>query len=90
MQQVALVAFVALLLYLALRVWRMKRPSMPLLIAYPVFLLIMVGGGLVVFIAMSYAAEAYRLSKELTLVAIYGTTTVSLFILWFIARRFIG
>lgn len=56
MTQFALVALVALALYFALRVARIKRPSMPFLVAYPLFVLILVGGGVAVFVGASNAA----------------------------------
>lgn len=90
MTQFALIAVVALALYLALRVGRIKRPSMPFLVAYPLFVLILVGGGVAVFVGMSNVAVAYGLGREEGLAAIYGSTALALLILWFIAKRVVG
>lgn len=90
MTQFALVALLALALYLALRVARIKRPSMPFLVAYPLFVLVLVGGGVAVFVGMSQVAAAYGLGREAGLAAIYGATAVSLLILWFIAKRIVS
>ena len=85
MTQIAWAAVGALLLYFALRVAQMKR-SLPFLIAYPLFVLILVGGGIAVFIGTSWAATLLGLSREAGLIAIYGVTALSLFALWFLAR----
>lgn len=90
MTQFALVAIVALALYLALRVARLKRPSMPFLVAYALFVLVLVGGGVATFVGMSNVVVAYGLAREMALAATYGTTAVSLLILWFIAKRIVS
>jgi len=82
----------ALLLYLALRVVQMKRGSMPFLIAYPLFVLILVGGGVGVFLAASHVALAYGYTGEdsVALAGIFGVTGLCLLPLWWLARRVIG
>lgn len=92
MSQILLAVTAALFAYFALRVVQMKRPSMPFLIAYPVFLLIMVGGGLVAFIALSYAAATFGYNSEdaAALAGILGGTGFCLLLLWWVARRAIG
>ena len=79
-----------MLVYFALRVVQMKRPAMPFVVAYPLFVLILVGGGVAIFIGMSWVAVLLRLPHEVALGAIYGVTAVSLFGLWWAARRAIG
>ena len=79
-----------LALYLALRVVQMKRPSMPFIVAYPLFVLIFVGGATALFIGASNAAVALRLEREFALAFTYGLTVVALFVLWRIARRLIA
>jgi hypothetical protein len=89
MSLIAWLAVAALLLYFALRVAQMKR-SMPFLIAYPLFVLILVGGGIAVFIGMSWVAAFLGLGKEAALGTVYGVTALSLFVLWRLARRAIA
>ncbi len=83
---------VALLLYLALRVVQMKRRSMPFLIAYPLFVLILVGGGICVFLAASRVALTYGFTGEdpVALAGVFGVTGLCLLPLWWLARRAIG
>lgn len=88
MSQLAWGALAALLLYFALRVATMKR-SMPFVFAYPLFVLILLGGGIAVFLGASWAAVWLGLAREPALVAIFGVTAVSLFLLWWLARRVI-
>jgi hypothetical protein len=92
MSQVVLVVGVALLAYLALRVVQIKRASLPFLIAYPVFVLILAGGGLAVFVGLSNAAAAlgYGAEDPVAMVAVFGLTGVALLILSWVARRTIG
>jgi len=92
MSQIVLVVGTALLVYLALRVVQIKRPSLPFLIAYPVFVLIFVGGGLVAFVALSRAVAAlgYGSEEPAAMVGIFGGTALALLILSWAARRAIG
>ncbi len=90
LSQFALIAIGALLLYLALRVVQMKRRSFPFLLAYPAFVLILVGGGVGVFVGAGNAAVALRLGHEVALAFTYGLTVLSLIAFWRIARRLIG
>jgi hypothetical protein len=85
MTQITWAAVGALLLYFALRVAQMKR-SLPFLIAYPLFVLILVGGGIAVFVGTSWIAVILNLGKEAALIAVYGVTVLSLFVLWWLAR----
>jgi hypothetical protein len=91
MSQIALVIGVALLAYLALRVVQIKRASLPFLIAYPIFLLIFVGGGVALFIGLSHgvAALGYTGEHPVGLAAIYGGTALGLLFLGWMARRVI-
>lgn len=89
MTQIAWAAVAALLLYFALRVAQMKR-SLPFLIAYPLFVLILVGGGIALFVGTSWVAAMMKLGKEAALIAIYGVTVLGLFVLWWLARRAIA
>lgn len=91
MSQLALVIGAALLVYLALRVVKIKRASLPFLIAYPVFVLIFVGGGAALFIGLSHAAVAlgYGAKDPAALMAIYGGTALGLLVLSWVARRVI-
>lgn len=86
MSQLAWGALAALLLYFALRVATMKR-SMPFVFAYPVFVFILLGGGIAVFIGASWGAVWLGLAREAALIAVFGVTAVSLFLLWWLARR---
>ena len=80
----------AVLLYLALRVVQMKRPSMPFLIAYPLFVVILLGGGVALFVGFSWGAVLLALGHEASLAYSYGLTALGLFVLWRVARRVIG
>ncbi|MBL9096495.1 MAG: hypothetical protein JNK07_06160 [Alphaproteobacteria bacterium] len=80
----------AVLLYLALRVVQMKRPSMPFLIAYPLFVVILLGGGVALFVGFSWGAVLLDLGHEASLAYSYGLTALGLFVLWRVARRVIG
>lgn len=86
MTQLMLGAAAALLLLFAVRVARMPR-SLPFVVAYLVFVVVLVGGGVAVFVGSSWAAVWLRLGKEAALLATFGTTLVSLFFLWWVARR---
>jgi hypothetical protein len=92
MSQIALVVGAALLVYLALRVVQIKRPSLPFLIAYPAFVLIFAGGGVALFIGLSHAAArlGYGSEDPAAMVAIFGGTALGLLVLSWIARRAIG
>lgn len=80
----------AVLLYLALRVAQMKRAGMPFLIAYPLFVVILMGGGVALFVGFSWGAVLLDLGHEASLAYTYGLTALGLFVLWRIARRVIG
>ncbi len=84
------VAVGVLALYLALRVVQMKRQSMPFVVAYPLFVMIFVGGAVAIFVGASNAAAVLRLEREFALAFSYGLTIVALFLLWRIARRLIA
>lgn len=90
MTQFALVALGALLLYLALRVVQMKRRSMPFLVAYPLFVIVFLGGGVGMFVGASRLVAELRLGQELAPAAVYGATALTLVILWLVARRLIA
>ena len=89
MSLVALAALGALLLYLALRVARMKRRSLPFVLAYPLFVLILLGGSAAIFVVASHSAVWAGLDGEnpRALIGIYGMTAVGALVLWFVARR---
>lgn len=89
MTQLALIALIALMLYLALRVVQMKRPSLPFLVAYPLFVLILWGGAVVVFVVVSKVAAGLALEREAALIVVYGTTGIATVLLWLLARRII-
>lgn len=82
-------ALIGLLLYLALRVVQIKRPSLPFLVAYPLFVLILWGGAIIVFVAMSNLASLLTLGREASLVIVYGATGLATIALWVVARRVI-
>lgn len=84
--QAMLGAAVALLVLFGVRVARMPR-SLPFVVAYLVFVVVLVGGGVAVFVGSSWAAVWLGLGKEAALMATFGTTLVSLFFLWWVARR---
>lgn len=86
MTPIMLGAAALLLVVFGVRVARMPR-SLPFLVAYLVFVVVLVGGGVAVFLGTSWAAVALRLGKEAALAATFGTTLVSLFFLWWVARR---
>lgn len=90
MSQFAYGIAAAVLLYLVLRVAQMKRAGMPFLIAYPLFVLILVGGGVALFVGFGWGAVALGLGREASLAYTFGLTAVGLFVLWRIARRVIG
>jgi hypothetical protein len=89
MSQFAWVALAALLLYFALRVWRLKRPSLPFLIAYPLFVAVLLGGALATFVAASRAAASFGYTAEdpIALAGVFGVTGLASLVLWWIARR---
>lgn len=90
MQYLVYIMAGAVLLYLALRVVQMKRESLPFLIAYPLFVLIFVGGGMALFVGFGWGASALGFGREASLAYTYGLTALGLFVLWRIARRIIG
>jgi hypothetical protein len=92
MTQYAWVALAALLLYFALRVWRLKRPTLPFLIAYPLFVAILVGGALATFIGASRTAASlgYGAEDPVAMFGIFGVTGLASLVLWWIARRIIS
>ena len=90
MSNLALGAFGVLLVYLGLRVVQLKRRGMPFLLAYPLFVVIFVGGSVAVFIAATNAAVAMKLNHEVGLVFSYGMTVFALVVFWRVARRLIG
>ena len=89
MSHYALVALAALLVYFALRVWRLKRRSLPFVVAYPVFVAILLGGGAIVFIGTSRLAASlgYAAQDPMAMVAVFGATGFALLVLWWIASR---
>jgi hypothetical protein len=89
--QFVLVTGGVFLVYLALRVAQMKR-SLPFVVAYPLFVLILVGGSVVAFIVASHGAvlAGFRGDDPRVRVAIFGVTAVASLILWLIARFAIG
>lgn len=86
MTHAALALGLVALIYFAVRVARMPR-SVPFVVAYLVFVVVLVGGGIAAFIGTSWLAVALRLGKEAALGFTFGLTTVSLFFLWWVARR---
>jgi hypothetical protein len=92
MSPVVIAAAVALFLYLALRVVQMKRKSLPFLVAYPLFVAILVGGGIAAFVGASYAAVAWvrGIDEAFVLAGVFAVTGVCLLPLWWLARRAIG
>ncbi len=86
MTQLMLAASAVLLVLFAVRVARMER-SLPFVVAYLVFVVLLVGGGVAVFIGTSWAAVLLGLGKEAALGVTFGVTVVSLFFLWWVARR---
>lgn len=92
MTPIVIAVAAALLLYLALRVAQIKRPSLPFLVAYPVFVLIFVGGGLVLFVGLSQIAArlGYGSEDPAAMVGVFGGTGLGLLLLSWIARRAIG
>jgi hypothetical protein len=86
MTQIMIAAVAALLVYFAIRVARMER-SLPYVVAYPVFVIILVGGGVGVFIGMSWVSVLLGLEREAAFAVIFGATAASLFFLWWVARR---
>lgn len=92
MSQIVLAVAAALLVYLGLRVMQIKRPSLPFLVAYPVFVLIFVGGGLALFVGLSHVAArlGYGSEDPAAMVGVFGGTALGLWVLSWIARRAIG
>ena len=86
MTPIMLGAAAVLLVLFGVRVARMPR-SLPFVVAYFVFVVVLVGGGVAVFIGAGWVAVLLRLSKEVALAATFGVTLVSLFFLWWVARR---
>jgi hypothetical protein len=76
----------AALVYFAVRVARMER-SLPFVIAYLVFVAVFVGGGIATFVGASWLAAVLRLGREAALGLTFGVTVLSLFFLWWVARR---
>jgi hypothetical protein len=79
------VAAVALI-YFAVRVARMPR-SLPFLLAYPLFVFLLVGGGVAIFVGASWIAVWLGLGKEAALAATFGTTALGLVLMWWVALR---
>ena len=77
---------VLVLVYFAVRVARMPR-SLPFLVAYPLFVFILGGGGVAVFVGASWAATWLRVGREVSLSIALGGTAVGLFVLWWVALR---
>ena len=86
MTQLMLGAAIVLLVLFGVRVARMPR-SLPFVVAYFVFVVVLVGGGISVFVGASWAAVLLGLGKEAALGATFSVTLVSLFFLWWVARR---
>ncbi|MEQ1868158.1 MAG: hypothetical protein HOP13_03675 [Alphaproteobacteria bacterium] len=86
MTQLMLGAAAVLLVLFGVRVARMPR-SLPFVAAYLVFVVVLVGGGVAVFLGASWVAVLLRLSKEAALAATFGMTLLSLFFLWWVAKR---
>ncbi len=88
MSPIALVALGALLLYLALRVGRMKR-SLPFVFAYPLFVIILLGGSAAIFVGATHSVVRLGLDGEdpRALIGVYAATAVGALVLWFVARR---
>jgi hypothetical protein len=86
MTQLMLGAAAVLLVLFGVRVSRMPR-SLPFAVAYAVFVIVVVGGGLAVFLGASWAAVLLGLSKEAALAATLAATVISLFFLWWVAKR---
>lgn len=79
-----------LLVYFALRVVQMKRASMPFLVAYPLFVLVLLGGSVAVFLGASWIAGLVPLAREAALACVFGVTAIAVIVLWRIARRLIA
>lgn len=92
MSQLVPVVAAALLVYLALRVVQIKRPSLPFVAAYPAFVLIFAGGGVALFIGLSNLAVrlGYGAEDPAAMVGVFGGTALGLWVLSWIARRAIG
>lgn len=90
MSQALPIAIGALLLYFALRVVQMKRASLPFLLAYPLFVVVLLGGSAGAFIGASWAVVSLGLSKEASLGVAFGVTALSAIALWWFARRLIS
>ena len=86
MTPIMLGAAAVLLVIFGVRVARMQR-SLPFVVAYFVFVVVLVGGGVAVFLGASWLAVLLRLSKEAALIATFGVTIASLFFLWWVALR---
>jgi hypothetical protein len=76
----------AVLAYFAVRVARMAR-SVPFVVAYVVFVALLIGGGIATFVGASWLAVLLRLEQEAALGFTFGVTLLSLFFLWWVARR---
>ena len=90
MSQFLWIAVGVLLLYFALRVVQLKRASLPFLVAYPVFVVVLLGGSAAVFLGASWAGVRLGLTKEVSLAVVFGCTGVGVALLWIVARRLIG
>ncbi|MBP6012328.1 MAG: hypothetical protein KBA31_08890 [Alphaproteobacteria bacterium] len=90
MSQALPIALGALLLYFALRVVQMKRASLPFLLAYPLFIVVLLGGSVAVFLGASWAVVLLGLSKDMSLAVVGGVTVLSVIALWRLARRLIA
>ena len=80
----------ALLLYLALRVVQLKRASLPFVAAYPLFVAVFFGGSVAVFLGVSWVSVWLGLAHEVSLVGVFGATSIGAVLLWIAARRMIG
>lgn len=79
-----------LLLYFALRVVQLKRSSLPFVVAYPLFVTVLLGGAVAVFVAANWVAVSLGLERGVSLAVVFGSTAVSVILLWLVARRLIG
>lgn len=86
MTQLMLGVALVLLVLFGVRVARMPR-SLPFVVAFFVFVVVLVGGGVAVFLGASWAAVLLGLGKEAALGVTFGVTLVSLFFLWWVAQR---
>ena len=86
MVQIGLAVGAVALVYFAVRVARMER-TLPFLLAYPLFVFLLVGGGMAIFVGASWVSVWLRLGREAALGATFGTTALGLLLMWWVARR---